>query len=118
MLNLSCCRRDVSLVSVRLLLWCGPSVDSAIAAVVTNPVRSVAGINDSCVVDVMDLGHVDIRHRSVVEEVSAIPASADEPVPKITEPVVNASVEPNLRPPISVVKNERSVGPCPIRWSP
>src|SRR5271170_1678620 len=61
---------------------------------------------------------VDVHHRRVVREHSAIPASANEPNPSITKSIVNSAVETNVRSPISGMKKISAAAPAPISGRP
>lgn len=59
------------------------------------------------------LGDVHVRDRTVVEKVTVIPAPAYEASSKITEAVIDSSIEPNLRPPITLVEYKQTAVPTP-----
>ena len=96
--------------------WTGS--DSTFSAVVADSIYVGSVVDDGCVVDIVNVGNVHIRHRAVVEKVSAVPASTYETVPEVSETVVNTAIETDMRTPIAVIENKRAVGPTPIRRSP
>src|SRR5580658_2196097 len=106
--------RDVSLTCGGLFLRGWTSCNSASAAVVAHIVHS----------DVIDHGlginvrHVHVAHGSVVEEGAATPFSALEPDTDVAEAVVYASVESDLRPPVTLIENKHIIVPAPIARGP
>src|ERR1700722_216844 len=70
---------------------------------------------------VVDMGHVGdahVGHRPVVEETSAAPLAPGKAHAPVTEPVVDAAVEADVRTPISGVPRVKSPAPAPIAGRP
>jgi hypothetical protein len=115
MRGLCCYGADVPVTSGGLFFTGGARVDSAVA-VVTH-VRIVSDVN-SGVVDVVDHIDVDVIDCGVVEEMSAVPASAFVAVPEIAETVVNTAIEADCRAPKTSGEREAGAVPSPPGWSP
>src|SRR5580765_641489 len=73
-------------------------IDSSTPSVVAHA-RLVA-VHDRRVIHVVNLGHIDVVHRTVVVEMSAVPAPAFVSASKICVAVINAAIKSNLRSPI------------------
>jgi hypothetical protein len=70
---------------------------------------------------VVDIGHVRdiyIGDRAVVEEPAAAPLSTLKAVAEVSEAVINAAIEPNLRAPIAGIPNIEAIVPTPISRGP
>jgi hypothetical protein len=117
-LNLNGCRRNVPLTLRVLLLRRRTPRDPAFASVVTHPIHDRRIVDDGLVIHVVNIGDVHIRHRPVVEEAIVIPSSALETITEITEPVVDAAIETDLRSPIALMKKEHTPLPAPPRRGP
>src|ERR1700722_19591451 len=104
MLRLRSDRRNVTFMLEGLLLRCRARLDTAVAAVIADSI--LRPVYDCSVVDIVYLGDVHIHHSSVVEKVSAVPAAACEAHAEVTEAVINAAVEPDMRPPEALVKEK------------
>src|SRR5271154_1603233 len=76
-LRLSGYGRDVPLVRSRFFLWRGTRGDAAIAAVVADSV-DCGVVNHLSVVNVVNVSDIDVHHRTVVKEMSAVPSSTYE----------------------------------------
>src|SRR5579872_5275584 len=98
------------------LLRCRAGVDAALAAVIAH-VGLVVN-HDPLVIDVANVHDIDIRDRAVVEEVIAFPSSTGIAVAEISEAVVNATIEADLRSPETFVEQEHAAVPSPPRRSP
>src|ERR1700742_3938787 len=85
------------------------SLYPTLAAVVANVVD--CPIDDRLVVNVVNVHHINIRHRPVVEETSSIPPSADKTGAEITEAVVNSAIEAYLRSPPTFMEEEDAAIP-------
>jgi len=55
-------------------------------------------VGDLLFVYVVNIDDIDIGHGAVIEEVPAIPASANEAEAKIAEAVVDSAIETDMRP--------------------
>jgi hypothetical protein len=66
----------------------------------------------------VDDSDVDIRHGAVVVEVPAVPISAPIAATRIPEAVVHSAIEADVRPPITVIKDEEKAIPTPISRCP
>src|SRR5215469_423503 len=104
------------LVSVGLLLWRRPHVDTAIATVVADV--TFGNVGDPRVVRVVNNGRVYVAHISVVGEAIAFPSATLVSNTAVAEAVIDAAVEPHLRSPISFMEDERIAAPGPITRSP
>ena len=93
------------------------SVRAPVAAVVAHTVdRDV--IDHGRVVGVMNVGHVDVVHRTVVTELSAIPAPAVVAGTAIAVAVIDAAVVADTTPPVAGTEDEKAVTPAPIGGRP
>jgi len=79
MLSLRCYWRDMPLMRVGLLFRRRTRVDSAVAAVEAD---MVSVVNYGFIVNIVNVIDVDVHHRAVVEEVSAIQRPPPKPTPK------------------------------------
>src|SRR5580658_8083727 len=116
MLSLSRYRRDMSLTPGGLLARCRTRADSAIATVVADVAFVV--VRHVGVVNIVNVGDVHVAHGTVVEKVSAVPASAFKARAEIAEAVIDPAVEAYLRTPIAVIENKSVAAPTPIGRSP
>src|ERR1700729_3409547 len=69
-------------------------------------------------VDVRDVDHVDVGHGTVVEERSSAPLATDEADTTIAEAVVDASVEADVRSPVTGMKQVNATLPAPVCGCP
>ena len=99
------------------LLGCGrTSIDSASAAVVAHTTDIV--VNDGLVVNVVNVGNVDIVHRAVVVESPVIPVSAFIPDAAVSKTIIDAAVEANVLTPVAVVPQVSVIVPTPVPGGP
>src|SRR5579871_5513620 len=103
MLSLSSDWWDVPLVRHGLLLSRGTGTDTAAAAVVAD--TSVGVVDNRCVVNVVNVGHVHVARGAVVVELAVLPASALVAVTVVSITVADTAVEANLLAPVTVVEN-------------
>src|SRR5580692_7799769 len=61
---------------------------------------------------------IDVHDGRVVRKHSAIPASADEANPAVAEPIIDPSIETDVRSPIAGVKKVSPAAPTPIPGRP
>src|SRR5260370_24142174 len=109
---------DMAFASRGLLLGRRSRVDAAVAAVITHARNSDVVVHHRRVVHVVDFGHVDVIHRTVVVEAPAVPAATFIPAAKISVAVIDPAVKTYDRSPISFVKHKRGSTPGPISRSP
>jgi hypothetical protein len=89
------------LVRCSLLLRSGTGADSAGATVITD-VRVV--VDDyPLVIDVGDVGDVDVVHAPVVKVAVALPISAIKTTAGVAEAIIDAAVKSDVRSPVSIV---------------
>src|SRR6202163_1930201 len=100
--------------SVLLRSW--PSMNAAVATVVTDP-RIVVDDN-RLVVDVRYVGDVDVGDAAVVKEPVALPIPAEKSRAGITKAIINAAVETDVWSPIAAIPNVEAVIPAPVAGSP
>src|SRR5208283_5640855 len=91
--------------------------DSTLAAVIADTVNRRV-IDHRRVVNIVNVGDIDVVHRSVVIELAVVPASAFVAMAEISVTVSDAAVEANLRPPIALIEKESVTTPTPVRRSP
>src|ERR1700676_4266307 len=116
MLNLRADRRLMVLVRCSLLLRSGTGANSAGGTVITD-VRVV--VDDySLVIDVGDVGDVDVVHAPVVEVAVALPISAIKTTAGVTKAVIEAAIKPDVRSPVSIIPGIETVVPTPVAGSP
>src|SRR5271156_1176844 len=109
--------RSVRFMGVRHLLRSRPNRDSALAAIERN-VGSIVDDDRAVHVDVRDGGGIYVHHGGVVKELSAAPFAAIKSVAAVTEAIVNAAVESNLRSPVTGIPGIGTVIPAPISGRP
>jgi hypothetical protein len=61
---------------------------------------------------------INVVHGTVIEEIPMFPATAVIPLAVVAKTVVNAAIEANLRPPITVIEEKSAVVPSPITRCP
>src|ERR1700730_11982659 len=99
-----------------LLLRSWPSINPAVATVVTDPCIVVD--DNRLAVDVRYVGDVDVGHATVVKEPVALPIAAEEPRTGITKAIINAAVETDVWSPIAPMPNVETVIPAPVARGP
>jgi hypothetical protein len=70
--------------------------------------------DDGAAVDVSDIGHVHVHHGAVVEECAASPFAATKTYAAVSEAVVNAAVEADVRSPIASVPAIEAARKAPV----
>src|SRR5450432_677158 len=98
-------------VRVRLFLTRRPPFDPAPPAVIAHVV--VRPDVDPLLVHIVNYLDIHIVHRAVIEEVSPIPPPAFISVAEVPKSIADSSVPPDLRPPISGMKQKRVSAPSP-----
>src|SRR5580658_5629997 len=107
----------MSLLGRCLLFGSWTRFDPSVAAVITHAIyRRV--VHHGRVVNIVNVRHIHIRHRLVVEEVTIVPTSAGEAHAEITESIINPAIETDLRAPEPLVENERLTAPAPPSRGP
>jgi hypothetical protein len=115
-LNLRANRRLVALVHRSFLLRSGSSADSAVATVVAD-VRIVVDDN-RLVINVGDVGDVNVVHTAVVKVAVALPISTIKTITGIAKSVINPAVKSDVRSPVSIVPGIEAIVPTPVSGSP
>src|SRR5262250_2997715 len=116
MLHLLSHRSDMASLSRGLFLSRGTNVDAAVSAVVANTGRVV--VDDRRVVDVPDFGDIYVVDSTVVVKVIMVPAPAFIAVAKVSEAVVDSTIEAYNGSPIALVEDEAATVPSPVAWGP
>jgi hypothetical protein len=105
MLVLDLGRSDMPLAQ-RSFLGCGRTrVNSTVAAVVADPVHRDV-VNYRFVVDIVDVGHVDLIDSAVVIKIPAAPVSTFISVAGVAKTIVNAAIEAHRLTPVSGMPEE------------
>jgi len=120
-LHLNRGRSHVMLVHRHALFGTRIVTDAARAAVV----RDVVIVDDCRVIDdrpihvrIVDDGSIHVHDRGVIGKIAAMPLSAHEANAHVAESIVHATVEANVRSPVSGMEDVQATGPAPVRWSP
>ena len=95
-----------------LFLRRGTPVNAAGAAVVADAIHRRIG--NRRVVYVVHIGDVHVADRAVIEELSALPASALKAFAKITEAVTDSAVEADVQSPVAFIEGIAVAAPAPI----
>jgi hypothetical protein len=69
-------------------------------------------------VDIVNVRDTDVVHGAVVEEGSIIPIAALVALATVTEAIVDAAIETDLRSPVAVVKRVSAIIPAPVAGGP
>ena len=99
-----------------LFLRRGTPVNAAGAAVVADAIHRRIG--NRRVVYVVHIGDVHVADRAVIEELSALPASALKAFAKITEAVTDSAVEADVQSPVAFIEGIAVAAPAPIPRRP
>jgi len=110
-------RRTMRFVSVGFLLRTWARAYSALAAVECH-MRIVIHDDGTIYVDVGDVDGVYMHDGRVVEEAATAPFTAIEAVAAVSVSVIDATVESNLRTPISGIPEIGAVVPAPVAGRP
>jgi hypothetical protein len=98
------------LVSGRVCLKStGPAIEGHMTDVV---------VDDGPVIDVRDMDTPDVHDRAVIEVTSTAPVTALESNTAISEAVVHAAVEANMRAPVAAVPGVDTTSPTPVAGRP
>jgi hypothetical protein len=106
---------DVALAGRLFLSGSWARVNSATAAVEADSIIAAAY---GGVVRVADDVDVYVCHRAVVIKIAAAPVTAGIADARVAESIINAAVEPDLRPPVAGVPAVETACECPIAGSP
>jgi hypothetical protein len=116
MLHLRRDRSAVRFVSPGLLLRRRTRGYSAVSAVEGN-VRVIVH-DDGLVIDIGDVGDIHVGHRTVVEKVVTSPFAACETFAEVSEAVINAAIESDVRAPIADIPKIDAIVPTPVSGGP
>src|SRR5271156_4369686 len=108
MLRLCSDRADVPLVRGSFFLGRGTIVDPAMAVVADAHIVSHVHF---CFVHVVNDVDIYVRHRAIVEKVTAAPAPAFKTVAEVAEAVIAPAVETYGRAPVAVIPNKTAPAP-------
>jgi len=96
MLSLSGDLRDMSVTRSRFFFWPWTVVYPALAAVVAHPVHRVV-VDHRGVVNIMNVGDIHVVDGTIVEKVSAVPASAFITMAEVAESIIDPVIESDMR---------------------
>jgi hypothetical protein len=116
MLHLRRDRSAVRFVSPGLLLRRSTRGYSTLSAVVRD-VRVIV-YDHGLVIDIGDVGDIHVGHRTVVEEFAAAPFAAREAFAEVSEAVINAAIESDVRAPIADIPKIDAIVPTPVSGGP
>ena len=74
--------------------------------------------NHGLVIDIRDIGDIHVGHRAVVEKPAAAPFTTLEAFAEVSEAVINAAVESDMRAPIAGIPKIDAVVPTPVSGGP
>jgi hypothetical protein len=119
--SLACLRCDCieALLLKRLLLSRSSAcLNTTLSTVKADAVDVV--IDDDCLVhiNIGDYSAIHIHHCCVVAEAVTYPASATKAHATISEAVIHATVEPNVRAPVTGMPEVNAIAPAPVTRSP
>lgn len=117
MLSLCGYRSDMFLVDRSFLLSGRPSGDPTGTAVVADPVHRRI-IDHGGVIGVVNVGDVHVVHRTVVGELSVVPAPALVTLTGVAVAIVDSAIETYVRTPVALIESISAVAPTPITWGP
>ena len=95
MLNLRGNRRRAPLMQHRGFRRRGPLVNPAVPAVKAHMIGR-REIRDVAVINVVDDGHIHVRHSPVIRERPAVPVAAFITATGITKAVIHTAIEPDV----------------------
>jgi hypothetical protein len=99
------------------LLWVRPIIQSAPPAIEAHP-RRVEVVRDPVVIYIANHRHIHTTHSGVVVEAPAAPVAAFIPIAVVAEPIIHATVEPDVRAPITVIPAIVIAGITPVARGP
>src|SRR6266403_2218286 len=108
--------REMSPTSESFLLARRPRGNATVTAV--EAYAFVVPVDHSGVVDVVNDGDIHIVHGTVIEKPAAFPASTFVTIAEVSITVVDAAVETDLRPPITLIEEISVAAPCPVAGGP
>src|SRR5208283_4817052 len=107
--------RGVWLVRVAFFFASRPRLNAAIATVK----RDMIVIHDHvALVHVPHIDDIDIHDGAVIEEAAATPLAAPEADAAVSEAVVNAAIEADVRSPVAGVPRIKAAAPSPVAGGP
>jgi len=109
-------RRCTGAAEGRNLSWTRPHSDPASTAVIGDT-RSIVDNNGS-VVDVGDIDDVNSIDGPVVIKIVSVPIAAIVAIAGVTEAIVDATVETNVKAPVAAVEAPAVVVPAPVSGGP
>src|SRR5271165_1414947 len=115
----SLCRHrcNMLLTGSRFLLRSRTRRGPTCASVVTDTVHRCI-VDNRGVVNIVNVGDIDIVHRAVVIELAVVPAATLVTSAKVAKTVIDSTIEPDCWPPIARVESERDTVPAPIGRRP
>src|SRR5580704_386005 len=117
LLRLSSYRGDMFLVGRGLILSRRASSDPTCATVIADAVHCRI-VDHFGVVSVVNIGNIHVVDRSVVLELSVVPAATLITFTAVTETIIDPAVETDLRTPVALIESKSAPAPAPIAWSP
>src|SRR3984893_10035627 len=117
-LRLNIRRLEVLFSCGPLLLGCLACANAAIAAVIADACRRVVVVGDSGVIGVVNDRHIDVIYSTVVRETAMVPAPAEIANSDVTESIIHAAIEADVRSPITSVPVIAAVAPTPVAGRP
>jgi hypothetical protein len=115
--GLCCCRPCMLLVRVSFFLLRRSSAHSTRTIEASAVYRGVV-VNHRLVIDIVNLGHVHVIHRSVVVEIVSPPISALITFSPISIAVIYSAVETHVGSPVTVIPYVCPVVPSPVTGCP
>src|ERR1700730_6489813 len=94
------------------------SCDATVAAVITDACVVHVVVGDARVVGIVDHGDVYVVYGPVVGEMTAVPSAAVIPLTDISETVIDAAVDPDMRSPIAHMPHITAATPAPVSGRP
>jgi len=94
------------------------SVHAVWSAVEADAIGGFTLVDHICVVNVMDDGSIHVRDARVIEILVASPVASIEAGARVTEPIVNATVEAHRGPPVANVPDVEAISKSPIPRRP
>jgi hypothetical protein len=92
--------------------------NASVTAVVADAIDGGVVHDDRLVVDVGNVCNVHVGHVAVVVEVASAPLATVEAIAGITEAIVDAAIESDMRTPVAAMENVKAFVPSPPSGSP
>ena len=107
----------MAIVPGAALVAIGLGTDSAGAAIEADAIdRRI--VDDGLVVNVVNIGHIDVGDRPVVVIIAAAPVATKEPGAGVAEAIINSAVEADVRAPVAGMPDVKPFIPAPIAGGP